>query len=654
MGYGTSLGTAHEDEISYVMEKGLTDKQLADQSEMNQNEKSGDFQSRFYATDQSTMPLEASGKLTDALKSYGSTQTPGKQYETKLSPEAEPKFQEWKAQNAPKDSGEDYDLRGAFAAGVGPDPATGHWPDTWKKPNHPTFSDQSMYAKDAPGLAGTWDGDTYVPPKRTALGQLTGSDGGERFQTWPERLARSAFTLPGDVLSGKVEPGSIQEIERASDLAGLMVMGPAPVAAKLADGSLGSFAGVKSRTLPKDKLYEAQNMELDAMHPNDIWDKTGFFRGADTRWRYEIADKDAKLKPEAFDTIIEQPTQAQLDGLTWTPQGDKIVPKSPIKHTDANFFDSWIAGKADKPLILREVLDHPELFKAYPELGTMKVEPLPKFLEDKGIKGQVSGDTIYLAPGHPEYVRSVILHEVQHGIQHHEGFAFGGMQEQFLPKELPQAEKEFLQVKQDAEKPLKDRRVDVEQTKAVLRDELRGVDMKRDIEFLKKTFKMDDKDIQRLRNIVKSENLLQQAKSEAFTKYKRLMGEVEARNVQARANLGVVGRNQSPISTEDTPRRFQINSSDKSATAMSADIPGGFTPYSRRWPNNDNVRLLNEHEEFLKRYDEWHAFGEKMNSKSELDTHKYNKLGKALADWQGVPYEPIQHDPLNIRGLRKE
>lgn len=85
-------------------------------------------------------------------------------YDTKLTPEQETQFQSWKAKFAPNDSGEDYDLRGAFKAGLSPDPKTGHWPDTYKKPNHPTFSVESQYAKDAPEKAGRWNGDTYVPP----------------------------------------------------------------------------------------------------------------------------------------------------------------------------------------------------------------------------------------------------------------------------------------------------------------------------------------------------------------------------------------------------------------------------------------------------------------------------------------------------------
>lgn len=87
------------------------------------------------------------------------------QFETKLTPEEEQQFQQWKQQYAPNDSGYDYDLRGAFKAGLKPDPQTGHFPDTFKKPNHPTFSNQSMYASQRPDLAGSWQGDQYVKPQ---------------------------------------------------------------------------------------------------------------------------------------------------------------------------------------------------------------------------------------------------------------------------------------------------------------------------------------------------------------------------------------------------------------------------------------------------------------------------------------------------------
>lgn len=85
-------------------------------------------------------------------------------FTTPLAPADESKFQSWRNQWAPRDSGADYDLRGAYKAGLLPDEQTGHWLDTYKKPNHPTFSVESQYA--GSGNPGHWTGkdhDIYIP-----------------------------------------------------------------------------------------------------------------------------------------------------------------------------------------------------------------------------------------------------------------------------------------------------------------------------------------------------------------------------------------------------------------------------------------------------------------------------------------------------------
>lgn len=102
--------------------------------------------------------------MDDAFGQFSEGQR--RNFETRLSPEEERRFQEWKRAHAPKDSGYDYDFRGAYKSGVTMDAKTRHWPDTYKKPNHPTFSNQSQYYDDAPELAGSWDGDNYVPHRR--------------------------------------------------------------------------------------------------------------------------------------------------------------------------------------------------------------------------------------------------------------------------------------------------------------------------------------------------------------------------------------------------------------------------------------------------------------------------------------------------------
>lgn len=108
---------------------------------------------------------------------------PADQYDTKLPADKELQFQAWKAMHAPNDSGRDYDLRGAFAAGVKPEtsgPDKGHFPDTFKKPNHPTFSNESKYATgENAAKAGHWEGDKFVPPGSKEAGDAFGK--GERI-----------------------------------------------------------------------------------------------------------------------------------------------------------------------------------------------------------------------------------------------------------------------------------------------------------------------------------------------------------------------------------------------------------------------------------------------------------------------------------------
>lgn len=67
-------------------------------------------------------------------------------YNTPLTPEEKSKYLEWlKSKDIkPATASYDYDMQGAFKAGVAQS-ENGHFPDTFKKPNHPTFSDQSQY-----------------------------------------------------------------------------------------------------------------------------------------------------------------------------------------------------------------------------------------------------------------------------------------------------------------------------------------------------------------------------------------------------------------------------------------------------------------------------------------------------------------------------
>lgn len=91
------------------------------------------------------------------------------QYNTTLTPEQEAAYIDWrnelsgkKGYDASQDE-RDYDLRGAWKSQA-KQAANGHLPDTFKKPNHPTFSTQSQYSGNASGVTGgTWqkNGDAW-------------------------------------------------------------------------------------------------------------------------------------------------------------------------------------------------------------------------------------------------------------------------------------------------------------------------------------------------------------------------------------------------------------------------------------------------------------------------------------------------------------
>lgn len=108
---------------------------------------------------------------------WGDYAKPGP-YTTTLDPQTEQQFQSWvKQNNVPwKDSPtSDYDMRGYYKAQITGDtdahtsinPIDGlpHYPDTYKTPYHKTFSNQSQYALPT---AGTWKGNTFVPPAKTS------------------------------------------------------------------------------------------------------------------------------------------------------------------------------------------------------------------------------------------------------------------------------------------------------------------------------------------------------------------------------------------------------------------------------------------------------------------------------------------------------
>lgn len=61
-------------------------------------------------------------------------------------PSERPSYEQWLKMHNIRET-PDYDVRGAYDAGLDPDPVTGHLDDTYKKTNHITYSDESRASK---------------------------------------------------------------------------------------------------------------------------------------------------------------------------------------------------------------------------------------------------------------------------------------------------------------------------------------------------------------------------------------------------------------------------------------------------------------------------------------------------------------------------
>jgi hypothetical protein len=105
-------------------------------------------------------------------------------FNTRLSKKEKEEFNKW-AKSESNKQGRDilmdigaYDLQGfwKFDRQVDED---NHSFDTWKKPNHPKFSDESIYSGKLGNKGGKWDGDGFIPSNETL--ELYGEENLQRY-----------------------------------------------------------------------------------------------------------------------------------------------------------------------------------------------------------------------------------------------------------------------------------------------------------------------------------------------------------------------------------------------------------------------------------------------------------------------------------------
>jgi hypothetical protein len=276
------------------------------------------------------------------------------------------------------------------------------------------------------------------------------------------------------------------------------------------------FTGAMAATAKHAKLREAEKLAKSGADDITIWNKTGWSQGVDGKWRSEIDDSQMRFKPEAWSEI-----------------------SAPVSR-------QWRGRAAD-------LIDHPEFFRAYPELADLDTLIRRRGSEDDRFQGYFGRRPPFMqelqlrmekyGSGHqrldPEKLKDWLLHELQHAAQWRERFSPGGS------LGSRGAVKDYL----------------VEDTKrqhslaAQLEKALSGTPLAtREAAYLRQMLQGANEAISANQQKLKRLDTLADDKL-----YWQLAGEVEARNVQTRRELTPADKRSAPPSfTEDVPRARQI------------------------------------------------------------------------------------------------
>lgn len=298
-----------------------------------------------------------------------------------------------------------------------------------------------------------------------------------------------------------------------------------------------TFAGINAKTADRVKLARAQEMDAAGADRRAIWDATGWFKGADGKWRFEIDDRNLKPKTSAM-----MRSKGRLDDF--------------VSDADAGGAYPDLAAMPAKRGI---------------EMDSAGYEPPGYSASGEGLQFGARGGT----------AREQILHERQHAIQNREGFASGGNPSHtpyFFNDPADQAKWQALRDEKEAIEnaiDMKDLRVREWRGK---RDLSRYAEYPDIVERLKRDARISPNEapyLARYNEIEAEMEALRKKAPSGIETYRRLAGEVEARNVQARRNMTPEERRaKAPWTTQDVPDERQFVRFGQSGPQMSVPTTG--------------------------------------------------------------------------------
>ena len=199
-----------------------------------------------------------------------------------------------------------------------------------------------------------------------------------------------------------------------------------------------SFGGRNAARANMASLEQAQQMEEQQVDAETIRQLTGWFRGADDKWRFEIDDSGMRFEPRG-DLNFGDPDYQRYRELRNRLEAEMLdlggTPLTEAEHAEfselaTRYSDYYrrpgVRGDGSLPSTrLSDYVQHDELFEQYPQLrdATLRFAEL-----DGGELGSYNRETntVTLDTSLRGEARSdTLVHEIQHAIQAQEGFAGG-------------------------------------------------------------------------------------------------------------------------------------------------------------------------------------------------------------------------------------
>lgn len=188
-----------------------------------------------------------------------------------------------------------------------------------------------------------------------------------------------------------------------------------------------SFAGQKASTANLEHLKNAQEMETLGADMESIRKATGWFKGRDGKWRFEIDDSEAEFRRDGDARLMQEEGYQRMQELTdkWIASINDGTEFTEAEQTEMEQLgEKYYDAVWEDKHMLTDYLKHDELFEAYPRLKGVALEfdELPA-----GANGFFSkrSNTIVISDKLFGKSADTLIHEIQHIIQNYEGFAKG-------------------------------------------------------------------------------------------------------------------------------------------------------------------------------------------------------------------------------------